>query len=117
MVHSLNFAIMERALTIILGNYVGVPAPLCRKLWKVLQRRRRDGYCQAILYALRRPVSDDADVYACAQAAFAGVLSPRKFVPWIDALVASGDLTRCEGTAIQDAVLSRCTAHGNWRDW
>jgi hypothetical protein len=117
MVLTLNHAITQRALDILLGNYVGVPRPLCRKLWHVLQRRRSDGFASAILYCLRRPASTDVDVYACAHAAFAGPLEPRRFVPWLDVLAAAGDLTRQEATCIQEHILFRCNNQGQWKEW
>ena len=114
---TLDVAVMRRALEIVGGQYLGFAPQHIRQLCRILAHRHQDSYVAALRYALLRPAAGGVDTWDAAQALFHGVLHPKRFVPWLDTLAAEGVLAQADVSAMQDAVLNRCNARGEWADW
>jgi hypothetical protein len=115
---TLSMEVQRSALVIIFGKYLEIPERVTAKFWRILQQEQRNNaYVRAVLYALRRPVSPDADVYESAVACMTGPLAPAKLLPYVESLVERGLLTRCEGSAIEECVLDKTNHVGEWREW
>ena len=93
-------------------DWLGLPAPLHKRLWSVVATSQAEavrGWYHALLYYQWQPADPSYN-----RAFLHGPLGPHQVTHVLEALVATGELSRQDANSIEDCILTWANALGRW---